>query len=382
MLEVVKRVFQIDETSTSIEIFNRIIHIVNKILLQIGCNLFSPDYSYISIMMFILLVNFVTYMIINIYDIYLFRDDFIRDMFCLVTLGNGFQGGIKLYTFIMHRKKILKLLTYSEKFLSNAEDLKESSESSKKWMAFCCHAIFFLIVLFICISIIISIYPVMVYLIFGKRILHFGFVLPFLNADSIFGYSMNFCHHTLQIYLVIIALMTTVCVNFLFVVTALAHYDSLMIKLKQLDLEVNEKANMKNIKDSLTIIINQHTELIEYLNFFNEVFEIYYLVEMFSIAFQTTVTLFTCSVDAHFFAGYPILIVNILEIFAPCFLGTVLEIQCEKLFDTIAEFNWLDLPINLKKSMLIMLYPSKKKKFISCGLTELNLQTFVMVSIK
>ena len=369
--------------STSREIYSQIVNTINWQLRFIGCHIFSTDFSYLNPWLLVLILDFITYVPINIYDVYLFRDDFIRDMFCLVTLGNGFQGGIKLYTFVLQRNNLLEIFSTAEEFIVDMEN-RDCSEKFKfkKWLIISCHVIFGLSALFLFAGVLILIYPAIVYILIGERTLHFGFILPAIDPDSIVGYTLNFMHHTLQIYITIFALFTSLNMTVFTIIIALAKYASLYALLNQLNILITSNIqDQKKIKEKFVEIIQEHVKLLDYLMFFNRKFSLYYLVEIFSIGFQTTVTLFTCSVDIHFLPGYPILLADLFQIFAPCLLGSILEIQCNKYFEKLVELSWIKLPIPMKKTLLFMMLQAQRKKSIKCGMVELNLRAFLMVKI-
>ncbi|XP_070497151.1 odorant receptor 67d-like [Chironomus tepperi] len=379
MLSIVSKLFKISEQSSNREIFGNAVEFIDRISGMIGCGLLSADFKYVNILLLILILDFVTYIPINIYDVYLFRDDFIRDMFCLVTLGNGFQGGMKLYTFIMQRKNLLKIFSTAEEFVVDMK-CKESSDKFKKCLIISCHVVFGLSILFLICAICVLIYPAVVYGFVGERILHFGFILPILDPDATIGYSLNFLHHTLQIYITVIALLTTLNMTVFIIIIALGKYETLCVLINQLNVLITSKVqDQTKIIEKFTEIIQEHVKIIEFLKFFNKIFSSYYFVETLSISFQTTVTLFTCSIDIHFLPGYPILMVDLFQIFAPCLLGTIYEVQCNKFLNEVMKLSWIELPLVMQKTVLIIMLQAQRKITIQCGLMELNLQAFVMV---
>ena len=183
MLSIVSKIFKVNELSTTYEIYKKMVHFLNWSFSLIGCNILSTDFNYMKPWILILILDLITYVPINIYDVYLFRNDFIRDMFCLVTLGNGFQGGIKLYTFILQRNNLLEIFSTAEEFIVDMKN-RECSEKFKKWLIISCHVIFGLSALFLFAGVLILIYPAIVYILIGERTLHFGFILPFINSDT------------------------------------------------------------------------------------------------------------------------------------------------------------------------------------------------------
>jgi hypothetical protein len=303
-------------------------------------------------------------------------------MFCLVTLGNGIQGGSKLITFIVGKNKIIELTKIGDNFLKYATESDLSKNSILNWMNICYVMTKSITNLFFSLSVLVFLYPVIFYLIFGESILHFGFVIPGIDATTIHGYLINFCHHTLQIYIVCFALVLTLCLNIIFISLALLQYNALINQLSLLDDEIQKSSLNQTIIDKMiSQIIEQHTELLKYLKLFNEIFSIYYFVEISSIAFQKTVTLFTLSINMSFFAGYPILLADVFQIFAPCLLGTILELQSENFLKSINEISWTKMPVKQQKSLHFIILASQKRQHIASGFFKLNLPGFVSVSV-
>lgn len=381
MISVVSKLFKISESSTNHEIFKQTVDFLNFVSSFIGCNVLSSNFKLANLWILILVLDFITYMPINIYDLYLFHNDFIRCMFCVVTLGNGFQGGIKLYTFIMKRKNIQRIFTNAEKFIVDTKCCS-CSQKYNKWLILSCHIIFALTILFLLAGLLMFIYPAIVYIWRGHRTLHFGFILPAIDPETSVGYLLNFLHHTLQIYSLCIALLYTLNATIFAIMVSLAKYETLYVLLDQLnDLITVRTQDQKKLKEKFVEIMQEHIKLIDYLKLINKIFTTYYFVEILSMAFQTTVTLFTCSVDAHFLPGYPILVIDIFQIFAPCLLGTIYEIQCDKFFDELTKISWIELPLSMQKTVLIMMIQAQRDRSIRCGLIDMNFQAFVMVSL-
>ena len=111
MLKVKKptKSFFFTDNEEADKMFEKSLVVAEKFSRQIGCGVFSKTFTTKTILFCALVIDLISYLIISVYNIYLFRNDFIRSTFCVVTLGMGFQGAIKLYTFVFHRSDILKL---------------------------------------------------------------------------------------------------------------------------------------------------------------------------------------------------------------------------------------------------------------------------------
>lgn len=114
-------------------------------------------------------------------------------------------------------------------------------------------------------GIIIFCYPIIYYLITHKKILHFGFVLPWLDWESPMGYTVNFMHHSLQIYNVMIAFVGSNSLHMIFIMNLYGQYDALNILLRDLNIlaEANsDNCNDQKIKAIIIEITDKHVGLV------------------------------------------------------------------------------------------------------------------------
>lgn len=75
--------------------------------------------------------------------------------------------------------------------------------------------------------------------------------------------------------------------------------------------------------------------------------------------------------------------VGVLDLFLYCFFGKLTVESYEKMADCLFESNWQDLPINLRKFVIVMIGNAKRPIFYNgFGLTVLNLETFCRVRIQ
>jgi hypothetical protein len=199
------------EKLSALQIFQKMFGVGNFVGKLIGTNIIDSDFTVKNPLFALLIVDMITYLAINFQNIYAFRENFEKVVFCVVTLGMGFQGAAKLYSFIWHREKILKLKAMAESFHESSMDVK-AQLSFEKWALICCHIGCFVVLVFNAIAVLVFLYPIIVYLIFGLRILHFGFVIPGIDSERTFGYCINFAHQALQIYIVINAVIES-CVS-------------------------------------------------------------------------------------------------------------------------------------------------------------------------
>lgn len=251
---------------SSLQMFQKTIETINFCGSLIGCNIHTPNYTVHCFLFYILFLDLITYLSVNFYNVYLFRNDFVLSTFCLVTLGMGFQGAIKLYVFIFHRVDMLKICSRIKNIHKTAKNEKIKNVLEQN-VIYTCIAGSILVPLYIMSGVLMFIYPIIYYMIFGEKTLHFGFILPFIDWQSYLGYTLNFMHHTLQICIVMSAWLFTNWQYVIFITNAFGQYDSLKILLNELDdfAKTNESGcNDRQIKQRIKGIAEMHIELIRY----------------------------------------------------------------------------------------------------------------------
>lgn len=77
-----------------------------------------------------------------------------------------------------------------------------------------------------------------------------------------------------------------------------ARYEELGRHLDDLDtiiLESQQELNsLKQMKEKIKLVVDEHVEVFKFLKLFEEVFGSYFMIEMGSLVFQTTVSLYAC----------------------------------------------------------------------------------------
>jgi hypothetical protein len=83
----IRKKYFFPENATLSQMFDENFKLVKNGQKVLGMNVFDENHNYFNFLFVVLICDIVTYMGINFYDIYLFRNDMVRDTFCLVTLG-------------------------------------------------------------------------------------------------------------------------------------------------------------------------------------------------------------------------------------------------------------------------------------------------------
>lgn len=253
------------EKLTPAQMFDKTSCWLNTIARLTGCHVLSPCFSYTNLVLMILSVDVITYYAITFQNIYELREDFVRTMLCVVTLGMGSQIIVIYYTFILDRKRIKKLFELAKSFHESANSEK-ASKTFERWILNSCHLGYLTASLYQACGVIVFFYPIVYYWFTGQKILHFGFVLPGFDWETPIGYSINFAHHTLQTYVVVNNILFSHLFILLCMLNGFAQFDALEILLDHLnELAINNKneQNGEKIRKCLADITNGHAKLLE-----------------------------------------------------------------------------------------------------------------------
>lgn len=232
----------------------------------VGSDILNPNYQIVNLAFIISFIMIIFMIFISIYDAYLFRKDLVRCAFCLLNLSATFQAVTKIYTFLVLRENHVELNKISQKIHGDSKTLK-SSEIFEKWMMIAAHMGGFMTVMYLIVGSLISIYPIIFYVVFNERILHFGVEIPGLNwKESWFAYALNFVHQVTSFLLFIFASIPSIFMIICFLTTAFAQYEWLNFLLSDLnDLASDNEQGQNNcaIKEKIKVIIKLHMELNE-----------------------------------------------------------------------------------------------------------------------
>ena len=199
----------------------------NKIFGIAGCNIFSEDYLKLNFTLLFGTLDIITYIPINIYTMVILWGSLVDVAFCLVTLGCGFQGVAKMYTYLAHRATFLELNSYNEKFFDHKrwpQKIREIQIKCNVLLKFLSNLFF---IVYGSVLLLIFINPFVVSLITGERELMFGFQLPFVDPKSDFGYPLNMVHHTIQLILTVIGFLGADGLYLTFMISGFGHLDVL-----------------------------------------------------------------------------------------------------------------------------------------------------------
>lgn len=246
--------------------FKRIVKFDNWVGGLLGMDIFSENYSVNNFTFWTEIANLIILIVLNFYDLYLFRKNPARILFILVTLFASGQAIIKLYTFIVFLNNIRDHVARAEKYITNF-NTKTSNEIFEKWLMIICHSFLLTIILFFSVNLIVSIYPIIFYFIFGEKVLHFGFELPIIDwRTSSIAYLINFAWCCYAVTQFCIAGVSAVFLSTFPIILSFGQFELIVSFLQDLDelirTNINGEKNQE-IKKQVHQIVEMHNELLE-----------------------------------------------------------------------------------------------------------------------
>lgn len=256
----------------------------NQIMLNLfGFNIFTENYG-CSFNQFIVVSNIFTYTAITIYNVYLYRNDFINASFILVTFGYAIQvrqyilgktdlnylinfQGTSYVSTVHFLQETFRWINSSVYEYHNSASKEEVVQNVLNRYAIINYRMNFLIRIVFYFTALMAVgQPLIVYAATGEIKLPFAFRLPWINPDTSFGYFVNYMHQLFETIIVCFGMNLFQAYFLHHILHCCVQIDILQIKMKQLSEyanaieEVEKDKNTYEINDLLSAIIRLHQE--------------------------------------------------------------------------------------------------------------------------
>uniref|UniRef100_A0A336M6P2 Odorant receptor n=1 Tax=Culicoides sonorensis TaxID=179676 RepID=A0A336M6P2_CULSO len=354
---------------------------IQLIASSVGFNVLREDYKF-NVISYISIIDCVTYMAINGYDIKLFWGDLVRVCFCLVTWSFGYQGSARIVIFVSKQKTIRYLYAKIHSFMQKMLMQRETNYTVNKFAKYINIQTKALTILFYLAGLMTIIYPLLVYAFTKEVILPFGFVIPGLSDTEQPGYALNYLHHILQVILTVGGLTASQGFNILYLLGVCLMIEVLLIKLKELSKIIflhEHSEEFIDYKEYLSEIISLHQDILELVEILEELFSIMFLIDVFSISFQIIITLMVCT-TTFWVSGFIIMMAVSLMLFIDCAYGLFLEVKFDALCTAVYDLPWHLMTIQDRKTVLFILARSQNPTLLTFGkMAYMNMATFVEV---
>lgn len=288
-----KRFYLKTDITTIEEMSARLFWIPNSLVIWMGCNIFSKDFTVKSIKFFMSMTLMIIAIISLFNSLIYYRGNMQSILFIFLCFGTVVQVSGKLYAFIIRRPDLMKSVELCESFLGYLES-DEMRKCFENWIMIGFYAETILSFLFFTVCGFFISYPAFLYLIFGSVNMICPLVMPFTDDQSIHGFILNYILQVFLCMMTFLGSLAAIMDVVIFVVHFLAFFESLEIMLKVLQNTIHMPTG-KSSKERLRILKKLalgHNWCYEYLDNFENCFQFYHLCDIASSIFGTVICLY------------------------------------------------------------------------------------------
>ncbi|XP_040172351.1 putative odorant receptor 83c [Anopheles arabiensis] len=366
-----------------IHTFDRLIKRQRLLLKLIGVDSYDPAFR-IHSLTFMVVCLALTFFLISLYDLYLFRDDLFNFVYVLITIFFATIGIGHILVFLLCSKLLAELLEQSYRTYRLVVDDQREQRILQWYTRLFQRAVDGYTLVFIGTSVAAGLLPVAIYLLSGDRVLPYGVVLPFVDPNSLVGYELNYIYQVSCIIWTPPGLVASVCMMFGLVLNICIQYDILAVKLQDLDELIRSPHPHRDamIGCKLRSILRNQQRLISFIANIEAAKNVLSAVEVLSLGLQIVITLFVLQFSL-WIPGLVLIPVFTLQLFLFCLLGTIIEDKGVKFSAGVYRLTWNELSKQDKQIFRLLLLSSQQPQTLTCArMTCVSLNLFVNMSQK
>uniref|UniRef100_A0A336N1Q6 Odorant receptor n=1 Tax=Culicoides sonorensis TaxID=179676 RepID=A0A336N1Q6_CULSO len=353
---------------------------INLILKSVGFGVLTDDFKF-NFITYFSIINCITYMCINGYDIKFFKDDLIRVCFCLVTWSFGYECTIRIIVFLSRGREIRNLYDQIRIFVQKNQGKCENERIVNEFVRDIDIQTKFIAILYGFCAILTLIYPGLHYMLTKEKILAFGFVIPGISYTTQIGYTLNYIYHICLTYMTTAGLTATTLIVVMLYIGACLMIEVITFNLKNLGNELLEgdDKHKTNREINLSEFVKSHQDILDFVSSLESLFSLTFMVDVISISFQIVITLMVC-LSNFWIPGYIIILCVTFKLFLDCAYGLYIEIKFDDLCTAVYDFPWHLISIKHQKSILFILAKTQNPPLLTFGgVAYINMSTFVQV---
>ncbi|KAL9704979.1 hypothetical protein quinque_008497 [Culex quinquefasciatus] len=357
------------------EFYDSLIVAPSRIAKVTGINVLSKDYKVFTFRLFTVFVGMVIYFYTSFVTAYQVRRSTEELIFCLVTIGIGFQVPTKVFTCVIYRKEMVWIHQYAR----DLYDQECSPRTKTKLMSDIFLVSVIVKVMLLCyaftsISLILA--PLLYTMQTGEKTLPFGFYIPQLDRDTWFGY---FCNYAMQIYLTAYVSsldMGTDCIYMMTLMSSFTQIDLLKMSLVEMNKMIDNED--EEIDNFFIRVIKRHQEHLKYLKTVELVYRVNFFLTFACLSSVLVMAMFA-ALKLSWYQGYVFIAFLSYQLFFGCFLGTLLAMKNEQLQQAIYKVTWYKLSIPNQKMLQFVLKSSQESVCMSLIFAPLDMSTYLQV---
>ncbi|XP_050067336.1 odorant receptor 67d-like [Anopheles maculipalpis] len=346
---------------------------------SMGVSFFKRKHSFVNFFFIFGISNLVLYVVSVLKSAYESRHDTTKLIYCIATFGFGCQTIMKIYSFIITRQRVVDLYESNHRYY---QEMTSQSNAVKRVSCDNASLIYIIIkgtvLVYLLLVIATMAIPGVSSIFLADRILPFGFVMPFIEGDTLTCYVWNYFFQVVMATFYWIITVGTDVTTIYNLITAYGQLDVLMTIIGELDELLERDECPQKIRDKIIEIVRQHQHHRSYLQQLVDFLNPYHFVTLGSTV-PTMVISVLGLVLLDWYPGAAIVFLGSVQIFYICFLGTSLEIKTDALTLKVGAIHWNKLSIRDMKYMNFVLAMTQKPKMLAVTTLPLNITAFLKI---
>ncbi|KFB47258.1 AGAP010507-PA-like protein [Anopheles sinensis] len=300
-------------------------------------------------------------------------------IYCLATFGFGCQGVMKIYSYIITRRRVIELyminVKYNERMMNQSDRVKRVLCENATITHILIKGTMLVYIILVCVTVTI---PGLSSIFLSSRILPFGFVLPFLDPETWTGYIWNYAFQVIMSYFYLVLTLGGDITTIFNLLTAYGQLDALMMLIEECNEQLARNEPAEAIQKKIVDIVQLHQHHRLYLQQLVDFLNPYHFVTVGSTVPAMVISVLGVML-LKWYPGAVIMFLGSVQIFYICFLGTGLELKTDALTDMVGAIRWDKLSVRDMKHMQLILALTQQPKVLLVATTPLNVTAFLQI---
>ncbi|XP_019549091.3 putative odorant receptor 83c [Aedes albopictus] len=365
--------------NTSLEAYRDIIKLARRMASFCGVDLLADNYkpNWRTALTF---AGCISYLFTSAYSAWYYYPDVYKILQALAPNGMAWQGCLKLYIAVTHRRFFQGRANYLDDFHQNHVNRPADNAVLLALMHKMHLACRLLLSAYITAILGFGLYPVYFYVMYGERSFAIDVLVPGIDPESQWGYFVTVFY---QFFLLAIAMagISAFDTTFLIFVSNLAGLvDVFKNKLRELDsLLEQKKVGLFEVEELVRDILKDHYEIVSYESDLDNRYIAVNLMQVGSSVACLSISLFLCYMT-NYLPGYAFILGAVFQLLSYCLLGTIFSVKNDEVILAINGTKWYLLEKAQLKMVGFMLHRCQNPSNLTVGgFAPLNIETFVEI---
>uniref|UniRef100_A0A3F2ZDC1 Odorant receptor n=1 Tax=Lutzomyia longipalpis TaxID=7200 RepID=A0A3F2ZDC1_LUTLO len=319
------------------------------------------------------------YMVFCVYSSYIHRSDHATVFQCLSVCGGAIQCSLKAHVAHIYRKDLRQVFEFVKRKYDEIQDDPEIEEHYCKKNRI--HYILQRLLLYIINMnlVMFAIYPVLYFVIYGKRKFVVICNIPGLNPYPEAGFPDYEIQTAFHIGCLFVGTNELVCLDGLFgyfVLNGAAMADTLITHVRRMS-SLLVKESLTDIETTAFIryLGQLHQEYINYVNRLDRIYNLMFLIQFASFALSGSIGLYAARVS-NWYAAYWLAMTAVFQLFFFCSMGSVIESKNFKISEELYKAQWTSMNVRNRRMLIFIMQRARTQRGMTVGnISKLNLET-------